>query len=42
MRPRSSEFLAQKIQPEREQAGYDAWFASAEEAQRAIGWRTAF
>jgi uncharacterized protein (UPF0332 family) len=26
----------QKIQPEREQADYDAWFAPAEEAQRAI------
>lgn len=27
---------AQKIQPEREQADYDAWSAPAEEAQRAI------
>jgi uncharacterized protein (UPF0332 family) len=27
----------QKIQPEREQADYDAWSAPAEEAQRAIG-----
>jgi hypothetical protein len=26
----------QKIQPEREQADYDAWSAPAEEAQRAI------
>jgi uncharacterized protein (UPF0332 family) len=26
----------QKIQPEREQADYDAWLAPAEEAQRAI------
>jgi uncharacterized protein (UPF0332 family) len=28
---------AQKIQPEREQADYDAWSAPLEEAQRAIG-----
>lgn len=27
---------AQKLQPEREQADYDAWFAPADEAQRAI------
>jgi len=27
---------AQKLQPEREQADYDAWFAPAEEAHRAI------
>ena len=27
---------AQRLQPEREQADYDAWFAPAEEAQRAI------
>ncbi len=27
---------AQKIQPEREQADYDAWFAPVEEARRAI------
>lgn len=27
---------AQKLQPEREQADYDAWSAPAEEAQRAI------
>jgi uncharacterized protein (UPF0332 family) len=27
----------QKIQPEREQADYEAWSAPAEEAQRAIG-----
>jgi uncharacterized protein (UPF0332 family) len=27
---------AQKLQPEREQADYDAWFAPAEEAKRAI------
>lgn len=27
---------AQKLQPEREQADYDAWFAPAEEARRAI------
>jgi uncharacterized protein (UPF0332 family) len=26
----------QKLQPEREQADYDAWSAPAEEAQRAI------
>lgn len=28
---------AQKFQPEREQADYEAWFAPVEEAQRAIG-----
>lgn len=27
---------AQKLQPEREQADYEAWFAPVEEAQRAI------
>ena len=27
----------QKLQPEREQADYDAWLAPAEEAKRAIG-----
>ena len=47
MSPRSSEFLeaarrrlaaaeVRKIQPEREQADYDAWSAPAEEARRTI------
>lgn len=32
----------QKLQPEREQADYDAWFAPVEEAQRAIELGRAF